>query len=59
MSNIHKDIKEFVMQLVTNGHLVSDFNGNFVYLLPMEGTNIIIEGLLISRIFEEMEKYKS
>jgi hypothetical protein len=42
VSKIHDEIQEFVLSLVPKAETVSNFNGNFVFLLPLEGIFIII-----------------
>ena len=39
LKDIHTNVKEFVAQLIPKSELMSDFNGNFVYLIPTEGFN--------------------
>ena len=42
VNKIHVEIQEFVLSLVPKAETVSNFNGNFVFLLPLEGIYIII-----------------
>jgi len=39
IEEIHKRIQAFVKSLLPNAELITDFNGNFMYLIPNEGFN--------------------
>ena len=39
MGQIYGDIKAFVKQLAPRADLITEFNGNFMYLIPTQGFN--------------------
>lgn len=49
MTKVHENIMNFVQQLQPTAILLREFNGNFVYQIPIEGFNA-------ERLFIEMEK---
>ena len=48
---IHNTVLGFIAKLLPQAILLRDFNGNFVYQIPIEGFNA-------ERLFVEMEKNK-
>jgi len=48
---IHNNVVAFIANLLPQAILLRDFNGNFVYQIPLEGFNA-------ERLFIEMEKNK-
>jgi len=48
---IHAKVREFVSQLMPQAMMLREFNGNFVYQIPIEGFNA-------EKLFNEMEKHK-
>ena len=51
MKVVHKKIIEFVAKILPTSQLLREFNGNFVYQIP-------IEGFQAEKLFNEMEKHK-
>ena len=51
IEEIHLRVKEFVQRVLPNAELVTDFNGNFLYLVPTGGLNA-------SRLYTEFESNK-
>ena len=51
LGTIHSTVLAFVSKLLPQAILLRDFNGNFVYQIPLEGFNA-------EKLFIEMEKYK-
>lgn len=49
--SIHQSITDFISNLLPQAILLRDFNGNFVYQIPLKGFNA-------ERLFIEMEKNK-
>jgi len=52
LEQYHKKVEEVIPQILPKATLKSSFNGNFVFLIPLEG-------LQVSRIFEELEARKA
>ena len=51
LSGIHNRVKEFVHQLIPTVFLLQEFNGNFIFQIPIEGFNA-------EKLFTEMEGNK-
>ena len=51
IEEIHKRVKSFVKHLLPRAELITDFNGNFMYLIPTAGFNA-------SRVYKEFEQNK-
>lgn len=51
ITQVSKRIMDFIAELQPTSILISEFNGNFVYQIPIEGFNA-------EKMFEEMEKNK-
>ena len=53
---VHKRVQEFVMKLIPNADLIRDFNGSFIYLIPVgkgnDGTNHRFNPQKIYQMFE-------
>jgi len=39
IKKIHSNLKKFIKGLIPNADMISEFNGNFSYLIPFEGFN--------------------
>lgn len=39
IKTIHSNLKKFINGLIPNADMISEFNGNFSYLIPYEGFN--------------------
>ena len=51
MATIYQNVIQFIAKLVPQAIILRDFNGNFVYQIPIEGFNA-------ERLFIEMERNK-
>ncbi len=51
LTNIHNQVLSFITKLLPQAILLRDFNGNFVYQIPIQGFNA-------ERLFLEMERSK-
>lgn len=51
IEQIHNKVKSFVRRLLPRAELITDFNGNFMYLIPTHGFNA-------SRVYQEFEQNK-
>jgi ABC-type multidrug transport system ATPase subunit len=52
LSEIHKNVKDFVHELISTVLLLQEFNGNFIFQIPIEGFDA-------ERLFTEMEGNKT
>jgi hypothetical protein len=48
IANVHQKVRDFVKKLLPNAELITDFNGNMLYLIPMAGFSA-------SRVYTEFE----
>ena len=39
LKQIHSNLKKYIQGLIPNADIISEFNGNFSYLIPYEGFN--------------------
>jgi len=51
IDRVHSNVIDFITRLLPQAILLRDFNGNFVYQIPIEGFNA-------EKLFNEMEKSK-
>lgn len=52
MENIQLKVSEYIKEILPNSKEISNFNGNFIYQIPMEG-------LKVSQLFEKLEENKA